>query len=346
MSAQELSERYSRIALSATPTQYPQLASLETLPNEVLATIIAQALPKDVPTEFDVDVESCSECMDALQITAPHPNKRPESQLEHRYAILYINKRIYTETLRILRARTFRIKIGQGHFFCTALAPENMQRTNIKRLLTNGDWGLVFPGLDLRMIRELAIDIEPTDFQGVWDHVNNALSALCAGQLLLRGPIKKLCIKVKDMECSEYVPVIGPWLVWRVANDPLEFVLRITPAFQDYNNVLQPCERIASAADECEIQLPYWMERHEAKDRLIEDWGKLGAASIVFMPAPFPCLSSEQEAFIRRLNELAPLPNDLLVSRGSGAFEPVRHETVCMFPIVSKATRGGMLGMV
>lgn len=126
MSAQDRSERYSPLALSASPTKDIRPASLGTLPNEILTTIIEQALPKDSPNEFEVDVESRSGCMDALKITAPHPNKRPRSQLEHRYAVLYINKKIYAEKLPILRARTFRIKIGHGHSFRAASAIEKM----------------------------------------------------------------------------------------------------------------------------------------------------------------------------------------------------------------------------
>lgn len=100
--------------------------------------------------------------------------------------------------------------------------------------------------------------------------------------------------------------------------DLLRFFPKKTLVFEDYYNVLQSCERVAAAADQCEIRLPYWMERHEAKDRLVEQWGRLGA-SIVLMPAPFPCLSSEQEEFWRRLTELASLPRGLLVSQGSCA---------------------------
>lgn len=193
-----------------------------------------------------------------------------------------------------------------------------MRRTNIKRLFTVGGWVLVFPGLDLGKIRALGIDFEPTDFKGVWDHVKNALSALYEGQLLPRGPIKKLCIQGKDMERREYVPMIGSQLVWCMANHPSEFVSRIALAFEDYNSVLQPCQRVASAADRCEKHLPYWMERHEAKDRLVEEWGRLGA-SIIFTSAPFPCLSSEQEVMSRRLAKLTPLAEDLLVGHMSAA---------------------------
>lgn len=291
MSAQDRCQRYSPLALSVSPTKNTRPASLGTLPIEIITTIIEQALPKNVPNEFNIDVESCFECVEALKTTAPHPDQRPRIQTQHRYATLYINKKIYAETLRILRARNFRIKIGQGNFLCMASTTEK-------------EWGPVFPGLDLGKIRELAIDIAPTHFHSDWYHARNALSALCEGQLFPRGPIKKLCIKVEDMKRSE--------------NDPLWFFQKEFLDFEDYKNVLQPCERVVAAADQCEIRLPYWMERHEAKDRLIEQWGKLGA-SIVFVPASFSCLSSEEEELFRRLEELALLPKGLLVSRGSGA---------------------------
>jgi len=246
---------------------------------------------EEYPQRIHIDVESCLECVEALKMTAPHPDQRPRFQTQHRYATLYINKKIYAETLRILRSRTFRIKIEQGNFLCMASTTEK-------------EWGPVFPGLDLGKIRELAIDIAPTHFHSDWYHARNALSALCEGQLFPRGPVKKLCVQVEEMKRSE--------------NDPLWFFQKEFLDFEDYKNVLQPCERVVAAADQCEIRLPYWMERHEAKDRLIEEWGKLGA-SIVFVPASFSRLSSEEEELFRRLEELAPLPKGLLVSRGSGA---------------------------
>jgi len=300
MSAQGRSERYSPMAFSASPTKPTQPALLGTLPIEIITTIIEQVLPKNVPNEFNIDLDSCFECVEALKMTAPHPDQQPRSQTEHRYAILYINKKIYPETLRILRARTFRIKIGQGNLLCMASTTEKIR----ERLFTDEVWGPVFPGLDLRELSELAIDIAPTRFHSDWSHARNVLSALCEEQLFPRGPIKKLSIKVEDMKRSKM--------------DPLWFFQKEFLDFEDYKNVLQPCERVVAAADQCEIHLPYWMERHEAKDRLIEEWGKLGA-SIVFVPASFSCLSSEEEELFRRLEELAPLPKDLLVSRGSGA---------------------------
>jgi len=294
------------MALSVSPTESPQRVSLENLPIEILTTIIEQALPKDIPNQYDVVIESCTGCLEALKFITPHTVRRPRSQMEHRYAILYINKKIHAEALRILRARTFRIKIRHRNLFVWDLRSTRSASDCLH--MGSGAQVPVFPGLDLGKIRKLAIEIAPADFQSIWYHARNALSALCERQLFPRGPIKRLYFLIEDMTRSKEDP-LDPFFL---------FFPRITPAFEDYENVLQSCEQVVPAADQCEIRLPYWMERHEAKDRLVEKWGKLGA-SIVFMPAPFLCLSGEQEEFVRRLEELAPLAKGLLVSQGTGA---------------------------
>ena len=53
---------------------------------------------------------------------------------------------------------------------------------------------------------------------------------------------------------------------------------------EDFEDVLMRFEDVVSAAKECEIRLPYWMERdEEMKGRILKTLGGLGA-TVVFVP--------------------------------------------------------------
>ena len=162
-------------------------------------------------------------------------------------------------------------------------------------------WSKTFPGLDLRAIQELVIDIAPSSLGSFWYSATNAVRSLCEKQLEPRGPIRKLVIQVHDMKESD---IHGP-LRW--SWEELEEVPEESIDVEDYEDVLKPFEKIVSLAGENEIRLPYWMERHtETKEQLLKTWGDL-SAGVIFVPLAGPGIFSGEEAWARRDQELVPL---------------------------------------
>ncbi len=285
-------ERYPPPKQLSMPTKNIRSTSISSLPSELLTKIIEQVLPNNIPSTYNVDQESYPECRTSLKLGTLHPRSRPrERVIEHRYAILYTTKRLHAETLRILQARTFRIRIGERAFNLTAAANGGI----------NWVWDPVFPGLDFSKILEMVVEIAPTDFWSFWDNVNTALKNLCGQQLVPRGPLKRLRIEVNDTDWS----TCWRFGVWS-AGDLVP--LRTNIAVHDYENVLKRFREVVSKTDHCEIQLPYWTARSSAAKRFVVEWAMMGA-QICIMPAAG---LSDYEVEGRQCAGLSPLPDSLL----------------------------------
>lgn len=277
---------------SSTPTKDIQSTSIHNLPSEILTKIIERILPEDVPNIYDANTQYCTRYRTSRKLEFRPRWPRPrEYAIEHRYAILYTNKRFHAETLRILQARTFHIKIGERALFSANAAEGGI----------NWARDLVFPGLELRNIRELVVEITPTDFWRFWTMVNTALKGLFDQQLGPRGPLKRLRIDLKDTYESNH---------WRWTRDN-SGSLRAHVAAQDYESALQLFREIILSAGHCEIRLPYWMRRSSVAKRIFEEWAK-PSVQVRIMPVPGPVECKAQEVGCRGWAELAPLPDSLL----------------------------------
>jgi len=169
---------------------------------------------------------------------------------------------------------------------------------------TNWVWTPALPGLDFSKIRELVVELAPTDLWSFWDGANTALKDLCEQQLVSRGPIKRLRIEVKATHWRNH-PRLGTW----TAGD---FVPRRTDvAARDFRNVLRLFKEAVSSAGHCDICLPFWMQRSTVSGLIAEDWTKLGAR-IWFMPAPGPATCKAGEVGGVEWAEMAPLPDNFL----------------------------------
>jgi len=268
-----------------------QPAFLETLPSEILTNIIERVLPKYYSTTYDVAMEANPKYnrynFGQVYYALPPP-------FERRLPILYINKKMYAVALYILQARTFRIEFCERALINPVPLDEQIE----------WEWKPVFPGLDLTMIRELVIEITPTESRIFWHILSVAMKNLCKQQLLPRGPVKKLSVKVKDAlwSCNRFSQL------WEgLIDEPV----RTAIAFEDYENVIQPFKKIIPAVGQCDIYLPYWTERHSGKDRIVEEWAKLGAR-VLFMRPGGPFSTQEGELGGRQQAELLPLPEFLL----------------------------------
>lgn len=257
--------------------------------------IIRQVLPRDIPSTYNVDEESYPECRASCKLGTIRSRPRPrEHEIRCRYAILYTNKRLHTVTLRILQQRTFRTRISERALNLIAAADGDIDWL----------WDPVFPGLDFSKILEMVVEIAPTDFWSFWDNVNTALKNLCGQQLVPRGPPKRLRIEVNDTDWSTYWR-FGVW----TAGDLVP--LRTNIAVQDYENVLKRFREIVAKADQCQIQLPYWIARSSAAERIAEEWANMGGQTWI-MPSPGLSGSRDYEVEGRQCAGLSPLPHSLL----------------------------------
>ncbi|KAL8794206.1 MAG: hypothetical protein Q9195_003274, partial [Heterodermia aff. obscurata] len=261
------------------------MASLTTLPNELLATIVSLSLPRFVPRIYHAYSYHNSSAL---------PNHPTGHAPANRYSVLYINKRIHATALHVLHCHQFRISINEFSFLDAPQQKADAHRWYKTRgPLTgheaNWTWQKAFPGLDLREIRELMVKIYPSSIESFWCSARSAVRALCERQLERRGPIRKLVIEVHDVTYSE----IDRETAW--SGGMLREVPKKGIRSEDYEDVLEPFKEVVSRAGQCEIRLPYWMGiRLVRKKRLLKAWGDLGA-KVVFVPLDGPAIPSKGE---------------------------------------------------
>ena len=75
----------------------------------------------------------------------------------------------------------------------------------------------------------------------------------------------------------------------------------------DYEKVLEVFEEVAKRAGECEVRLPYWVERGtEWNKEFLETWREMGVR-VVFIPLAKSSVSRADEAEVRARCELVAL---------------------------------------
>lgn len=281
MSTQTQVQPCSHLISASSSNHVAQPASLVGLPSEILAAIITYVLPPDVHQWY---------CLCRYDLSPTFGG--PQQQSSYRYAVLSVSKRLLAISLHILESRHFGIKINEKAF---------LSETSFDKQV---DWIAKppCPGLDLTRIPELVVELVPTDSRVVWDRLRATMADLCSQQLLPRGPLKKLRLEIGDVDWSHRFRLRSweglPVIVWP----------SVPVNIGDYKNVLEPFKEVASMAGQCEIWLPYWMERCKGRDHLVQEWGQLGAR-VLFRGGSF--LSRDMEIRSREWDELAPLPDEL-----------------------------------
>ena len=306
------------IDLGMTP-QIQQPVSLTTLPTEILAAIIGLLLPEGVRTAaftesypYSWTEESSLQNDDRIAETTPRN--------ENKWSFVYISRRFHAEGVRYLHSRRYIIDITEKSLFPTMekaldAAFKDDPWGNLRSLqlrlpqvdlicgppFTDG----AFPGLMLSQVKELMICIHPTDLGSFWRSLNHALDSLCNSQLLRRGPIKSLTIDLQDMTYSE----LWSDLAWGTA-DP--FCLAAgSVAFEDYEAALARLKQAIALSGRCEIHLPYWVDRCQQKNQLLQTYAGESGARVFFSPAPE---RPKDEANERDRQDLVALPREYLPS--------------------------------
>ena len=306
-------------AIDTTPRIYPPV-SLATLPSEILAAIIALLPPEGVHPAIFKESYPCSWTPEfSVQNDSPKLGTAA-TRNDNKWSFLYVNQRFHTEGVRYLHGQRYVIDITEWSIYRTkedameaAFLEENRGVLSLPDLALKYRISFtdsLFPGLMLSQVKELTVHIHPTDLATFWHRVNNAVESLCNEQLLRRGPIKRFIIKLRDMSYGE---------TWRnlAVGTSDSFMLDRTGevAFEDYEDALRRFKQVIAQSGQCEIHLPYWMERCEQKDRLLQMCtGELGAR-VLFSPAPQK--TPTEEAKDRDGRRLVALPTAYMSSMGS-----------------------------
>ena len=290
-----------------TTPQTQQPISLTTLPNEILAAIIELLLPEGVRTT--ISKQSYPYFWTAKASLQKHGDPKAGSAPGNarKWSFLYVNQRFHAEALRYFHNRRYIIDITEKSLCQTRGNPMEASFRRVRWSsfpLSQADLNheatstcAAFPGLILGQVKELMVHIHPTDLGTFWHRLNNALDSLCR-QLIQRGPIKSLTIDLQDTSYSE--------LWWFETAETFCLSSADGVGFEYYENVLRNFEQVIASSGQCEIHLPYWMERCWEKHRLLQRYvGKFGAR-VFFSPAP---MSPKDEVSDRDRHDLVALPD-------------------------------------
>ena len=295
---------------SNTTPQIQQSVSLATMPSEILSAIVGLLLPEAVRSAISTERYPYSWTREfRLQFNELRAREAPGN--ENEWSFLYVNRRFHAEGVRYFHDRRYIIDITEKSLCRTTkeamdAAFEWITCSYSSADLTRGSpfASGAFPGLMLSQVKELMVGIHPTSLGNFWHSLKEALDSLCNEHLLRRGPIKSLTIDLKDMTYSE----LWSKLAWTTF-DPFLLAPAGRVAFQDYEDVLRTFKQVIALSGQCEIHLPYWMERHHQKDRLLETYvGELGAR-VLFSPAP---KRPRDEANERDRLDLVALPEEYM----------------------------------
>ena len=257
------------------------MASLTKLPSEILDMILYYTLPNVSPqTKWCHCMDRGIETFRSFKLQADCIIPESRARVKHEYAILRVNSRISTAAQRLLYCQSFQIEIREKAFEYLTIAKRRVTLPDPESLDMNTAWVNVFPGLDLGRVRDFTIEITPSDRPNLWRCISALLRALAHHRLLPGSPLKKLIVILTDMRLMDWQ---DPWL-----RDRRDKVHSFKANVEDYEQALQVLADVVLQANECEIFLPYWIEHHTQKARILDNWELGTGAKVSFNAFPHP----------------------------------------------------------
>lgn len=256
-------------------------ASFQTIPTELRAKILLYSLPNIGPTTTWCHratrkgqlFRTCK--LRPKSITLESTRSRPNE-----YAITLVNNQIHAETQSLMHNQSFKVEILE---YC--IEPSGRQHGQVY-LRDPADfepevpWLPIFPGLDLGKVRDFTVQIKPSDRPDIWSCINHLTADMCGQKLLPDSPLQKFIIVLTDMVLFGWAQ---PWL-----RERRHTVTPLKAALEDYVNALEVFEEVSHLAVVCEVYLPYWIENHPEKARLLDKWERSIGARIFYNPFPHP----------------------------------------------------------
>lgn len=175
--------------------------------------------------------------------------------------ITMVNRQLYYEAMAVLYAQSFVIRISENTFRPSGADFHCILRTAIEGV--NWQWRDLLPGLNLSRVRELKIEIVPSDYPGVWENAYSCLINLC--RMIERSTasqgLRKLAIEITEtkMSAANYSPV--PMWDW----DPEEMT------YHDIIFTLDAIGRCLRNVKDCEIRVPNWASNDQRLMNVMEE---------------------------------------------------------------------------
>ena len=145
-------------------------------------------------------------------------------------------------------------------------------RAETPGLMEEPSWLPAYPGLDLSQVRDLTINITPSNWPYYWARARSACVFSSNKRLLPSLPLKMFRIVLADT-----VGILGWDLLTQWNYSDLRYSPRLA-TLEDLEKVIQIFVEVASLARQCELYLPRWIECDTEKERIFEEWeGRLKA---------------------------------------------------------------------
>ena len=292
--------------------QIVEPASLSTISNELVDRILLYVLddvgPEAEWSEWSHSMSYKNKLFRTSKCTRFYARGESSGPVPNQYSFLLVNKHLHAAAQRLMHCQSFKILIAPPTFD-TSFA-HTVSLPDPSAFDFDAPWTNVYPGLSLGKVRDLTIKLEPTDQPNVWPCFRALCRVLCRRRLLPDSPLCMLKLVLVDMMLFGWAV---PWL-----RDRRHTVVPVKAAIELYEETLDIFEDVARLAGQCEVELPYWIEEHEDKARLLGKWeGSIGA-KISYNAFPHPGLWLDKSPATRAERGLAELAVPIFPERRPG----------------------------
>ena len=189
-------------------------------------------------------------------------------------SVLWVNRQLHAEALDVLYSKPVDLYFHGGMFF-------GGYACQMAGAAENGD-SYVFPSFSKHFhssnVKQVHIQVEPSNFPGFWHCIRSALTTLCNDELT--HPLVSVTVDLLDMEQ-------GSWL--GMGDDHIEDVYDpIMARLDDYVATLDIFENLLRLAAKCTVRLPYWAESQKGIGAVLHKYHQILGVKIEFMPLTRP----------------------------------------------------------
>ena len=274
-------------------------ASLQTIPTELRAKILFYSLPNISPaTTWCHYATRKGQLFRTYKLRPQAITPESTRARPNEYAITFVSKQIHAETQSLMHNQSFKVEISEFRIEPSG-RPRQVYLRNPAEFEPEVPWLPIFPGLDLGKVRDFTVEVTPSDRPDMWSCINHLTANMCSQKLLPDSPLRKFIIVLTDMVLFGWTQ---PWL-----RERRRTVTPLKADLEDYMKALEVFEEVGRLANVCELYLPYWIENHREKARLLDKWEGSVGARIFYNPFPHPGLWLDKTPATRAERAMAEL---------------------------------------